>query len=97
MSRALDLILTGRSVDAREALAIGLVNRIVEHGKARETAEALACELAALPQAAMRADLGSVHENAFTGDRALALKREGANGYAAVFEEEVYKGRAFHR
>ncbi len=95
MSRALDLILTGRPVDAREALAIGLVNRIVEHDKTRETAEALACELAAFPQAAMRADLRSVHQNAFTDDLALALKREGANGYAAVFEEGVQGAALF--
>src|SRR5512135_3700235 len=52
LSRALDLILTGRPVRADEALAIGLVNRVVPHGQAREAAEALARELAELPQAA---------------------------------------------
>ena len=87
MSRALDLVLTGRAVDADEALAIGLANRIAPKGEARAVAEALACELAALPQAALRADLRSVHENAFDGDLARALKREGANGYRAVFDE----------
>ena len=56
LSRALDLILTGRAVDAREALAMGLVNRVCPPGQARATAEALAHELAALPQAALRAD-----------------------------------------
>jgi enoyl-CoA hydratase len=55
-SRAMDLILTGRSVDATEAFAIGLANRVVPRGHAREAAEALAGELAALPQQCLRAD-----------------------------------------
>ncbi|SAK52095.1 enoyl-CoA hydratase [Caballeronia calidae] len=87
LSRALDLILTGRAVDAREALAIGLANRLAPHGEARMAAEALACELAGLPQAALRTDLRSAHENAFDADIARALQREGANGYRAVFDE----------
>jgi enoyl-CoA hydratase len=89
LSRALDLILTGRAVDAHEALAIGLANRIAPPGEARTIAEALACELAALPQHALRADLRSVHENAFDADLARALRREGAGGYRAVFDEGV--------
>ena len=54
--RAMDLILTGRAVDAREAHAIGLANRVVGKGQAREKAEELAAELAALPQLCLRAD-----------------------------------------
>ena len=45
LSRALDLILTGRPVDAREALAMGLVNRVVPGGTARDAAEQLAREI----------------------------------------------------
>ena len=56
MSRALDLILTGRPVSAREALEMGLVNRVVERGKARDAAEELAAQLAEFPQDCMRND-----------------------------------------
>lgn len=56
MSRALDLILTGRPVGAEEALAMGLVNRVVPKGKAREEAEKLAAQLAGFPQVCMRND-----------------------------------------
>ncbi|MCV7394637.1 hypothetical protein H5P32_08660 [Mycobacterium paraseoulense] len=55
-SRAMDLTLTGRSVDATEALAIGLANRVVPTGTAREAAEELAAELSALPQMRLRSD-----------------------------------------
>lgn len=56
MGHAMDLILTGRKVDAREALQMGLANRVVPTGQAREAAIALARQLAAFPQATMRAD-----------------------------------------
>ena len=55
-SRAMDMILTGRGVDADEALAMGLANRVVPKGEARQRAEELAAELAKLPQECMRAD-----------------------------------------
>jgi enoyl-CoA hydratase len=56
LSRALDLILTGRPVRADEALAIGLAHRVVAHGEARTAAEELARELAILPQECLRSD-----------------------------------------
>ncbi len=60
--RALDMILTGRPVSAKEALEIGLANRIVRRGTARPAADALARELAALPQICLRSDRLSAYE-----------------------------------
>jgi enoyl-CoA hydratase len=58
--RALDLILTGRPVSALEALQISLVDRLVEPGSALDEAQALARQIAELPQGALRADRRSV-------------------------------------
>ena len=90
LSRAMDLILTGRPVTAAEALDIGLVNRVVPHGQARAAAEALAAELAALPQDCLRSDRAAALEGAgLAEDEAMASEfRHGlavlrAPGFAA--------------
>jgi enoyl-CoA hydratase len=72
-SRALDMILTGRPVDASEALSMGLANRVVPAGEALAAAQELAAELARLPQACLRSDRLSVLEQEGLGaDAAMA-------------------------
>ena len=74
-SRALDMILTGRSVPADEALAFGLVHRVVEAGTAAAVALTLARQLAELPQECLRNDRASVLEQeGLSLGNALALE-----------------------
>ncbi|MFX1534341.1 MAG: crotonase/enoyl-CoA hydratase family protein [Promethearchaeota archaeon] len=62
LSRALDMILTGRPIYAEEALAIGLANRVVEKGKSRVEAEKLAQQIAQFPQTCLKEDRLSAYE-----------------------------------
>jgi enoyl-CoA hydratase len=86
MGRALDLILTGRPVDADEALAMGLANRVVADGEALCAAQALARQIAAFPQRCLRADRASAFGQ-WELPMAEALRREGAGGYPVVAAE----------
>jgi len=83
LSRALDLILTGRPVRADEALQMGLANRVVPRGQARAAAEELAREIAAFPQVCMRGDRRSAYEQ-FDLPLDEALQNEFRHGLRAL-------------
>jgi enoyl-CoA hydratase len=89
--RAMDLILTGRGVEAAEALAIGLVDRLVPAGRARQAAVELAGQLAALPQAAMRHDrLSAIEQWGMPADE--ALRNEVRHGLEVIREGSTLAG-----
>lgn len=93
MSRALDLILTGRPVDASEAKTMGLVNRIVPQGQARSAAEKLARQITEFPQACMRSDRLSVYEQwGLTFQE--ALQNEFKHGMTTIQQGETLAGAA---
>lgn len=87
LGRGLDLLLTGRPVDADEALAMGLINRVVERGRALESAVELAEQIAAFPQAALRAARLSAYDSGGL-DLAEALRREFKDGLASLTEAQ---------
>lgn len=90
-SRAMDLILTGRGVSGEEALAMGLANRLVEPGQARDAAVALAHELAALPQLCMRHDrLSAIEQWGLSWDDAIL--NEVRHGLVAIQAGETVAG-----
>lgn len=85
LSRAMDLILTGRAVAADEALTMGLVNRVVAPGSALQAALELADQIASFPQACMQADRRSAYE-AWAPD---AMEREFERGLQVLHEGVV--------
>src|SRR5882724_1387363 len=94
LSRALDLILTGRPVKAQEALSIGLVHRVIPKGTSRWAAEELARELAQFPQVCMRGDRLSAYEQV---DLSFgeAMANEFNHGLAALREETSAGAKRF--
>jgi enoyl-CoA hydratase/carnithine racemase len=91
-SRALDMILTGREVGAREAYAWGLANRLVPEGQALAEAKALAEQLARFPQTCLRSDRRSSYEQ-WNLEIAAALANEGRRG-APALQAEARSGAA---
>ncbi|MBO6542965.1 MAG: crotonase/enoyl-CoA hydratase family protein [Alphaproteobacteria bacterium] len=90
-ARAMDLILTGRPVEAEEALAIGLANRLAPKGEGRAVAEALAAEIARFPQNCLRHDRLSAYEQ---WDMAYdaAMANETRHGREVLASGETLKG-----
>lgn len=92
-SRAMDMILTGRAVDAHEALAMGLANRVVPNGQSRAAAEELAAELARSPQGCMRSDrLSALHQWGHSQAEALDFE---FGSLARVAAESIDGARRF--
>jgi enoyl-CoA hydratase len=94
LGRALDLILTGRPVGAQEALAMGLVNRVVPRGQSRQAAEELAHELARFPQTCLRSDRQSAYDQC-APPLASALANEAQLGEAALQTDAVAGAQRF--
>ncbi len=83
--RAMDMILTGRAVEAKEALVWGLADRMVPAGEARARAEALAADIARFPQLCLKADRASALAQ-WSLPEAEALKAEGRGGVEPLKE-----------
>jgi enoyl-CoA hydratase/carnithine racemase len=93
LGRALDLILTGREIDAAEAERIGFVDRLVPAGTALDAAVALAAEIAAFPWACVVSDRRSVYDGLGL-DAADALANEDRLGREVIMSEDFREGVA---
>jgi enoyl-CoA hydratase/carnithine racemase len=92
LSRAMDMILTGRPVDAKEAMHFGLANRLVPQGQALEEAKLLARQILSFPQLCLRQDLRSSRSAAFAGLSLQDRLREEFEGGKKVLERESVQG-----
>jgi enoyl-CoA hydratase len=94
LSRALDLILTGRPVGAEEALQMGLANRVVPKGKALESALELAHQIAAFPRSCLQGDrMSAIEQFDLAFEKALA--NELKHGQTAIQREAVAGAKRF--
>jgi len=91
MSRAMDMILTGRPVTADEAYSWGLANRVVEDGQSKPEAEQLARQIATFPKTCMRNDRLSAIEQ-FGMDLKAAMANEFEYGVKTLESGEYLDG-----
>lgn len=90
LGRALDMILTGRSVTAFEALQFGLAKRVVGKGNALEEATKIARQLLVFPQACMNVDRASCYYSAYNASSFEdALRNEFEDGVKVITTESV--------
>lgn len=94
--RALELILTGRRVNADECLRIGLCEHVVDTGQARQFAEQMATEIARFPQECVKADRCSA-QNQYGETLEDAMRFEFRNGIAALTAEGIPGADRFAR
>lgn len=107
LSRALDLVLTGRQISSSEALDIGLANRVVATGTSLGQALNLAKSIAKFPQACVNHDRDSLYNavyNASNKDDALDFElmssgsevvQEATNGASKFIKEGLGKHGSF--
>ena len=94
ISNALELSLTGRILDAQEALHYGLVSRVVPHDELMPEAMKLAEEIASAPTDAVWNAKKLLHRNMIEADREAVVKREGAvitKQYASAGHKEAIR------
>src|SRR6476619_5512709 len=95
-ARSMELIITGREVDAEEARRIGLANEVVPEGKALERAVELAHQIAELPQGAIRSDKETMVRNVgLTYEERLRQEAENTISMFARKDSHAIGARAF--
>lgn len=96
LSRALDLILTGRIVDAKEALELGVANRVVKTGTGFGQAMNLARQLTKFPQECMKADRNSAIYATFSSKSLeSSLQFESENALPILKKESIQGAKKF--
>lgn len=92
LSRALDLILTGRPIGAQEALAYGLANRVVPDGQALQAALELAEQISSFPQQCMRADRSSAMYSCYDAPSFTQAMQYEIDNAVPVIQSEAVAG-----